>query len=82
MARQAILRLPESPLTYVPTKNAELGIQDFPIESSHALAAGHLPNHHFDPFDRLLISQSQLEDIPVLTADKIFVRYGIKVVLL
>ena len=38
-----------------------------PIELSHALEIYRLPAIHLDPFDRLLILQGQLEDIPLMT---------------
>ncbi len=37
-----------------------------------------LPFHHKDPFDRLIIAQGLVEDIPILSNDKTFDRYGIK----
>ncbi|MEO5332915.1 MAG: type II toxin-antitoxin system VapC family toxin [Magnetococcus sp. YQC-5] len=36
-----------------------------------------LPFHHRDPFDRLLISQALVENIPILTADRVFDSYGV-----
>jgi PIN domain nuclease of toxin-antitoxin system len=48
---------------------ADLGATTLPItvESADVMAA--LPNHHRDPFDRLLIAQSQLESISLVSAD-------------
>lgn len=37
--------------------------------TDHAERAGGLPQHHADPFGRLLIAQAQLEDMPLMTAD-------------
>ena len=37
-----------------------------------------LPLHHRDPFDRLLIAQSQVENIPVITSDAAFDLYPIR----
>lgn len=37
-----------------------------------------LPRHHGDPFDRLLIAQEAEEDLPIVTADPVFRRYGTK----
>ncbi len=51
-----------------------------PIELSHALEVYRLPAIHQDPFDRLLILQSQLEDIPLLTTDSEFNRYRVEVI--
>jgi PIN domain nuclease of toxin-antitoxin system len=39
-----------------------------------------LPFHHTEPFDRLLIAQARLEDFTILTSDKIFRKYDVKVV--
>ena len=40
--------------------------------------ADDLPLHHRDPFDRLLIAQSQVENIPVITSDAAFDLYPIR----
>ena len=45
----------------------------------HGLAAGELPRHHGDPFDRMLIAQAQLEDLTIVTRDPRFALYGIEV---
>ena len=37
-----------------------------------------LPLHHRDPFDRLLIAQALEEKLPVVTADPVFRKYGVK----
>ena len=47
-------------------------IQRLPITIEHALAAGQLPGRHRDPFDRLLAAQSQIEGIPLVSADPVF----------
>jgi len=38
-----------------------------------------LPDHHRDPFDRLLIAQSRLEKLPLLTADPEIERYDVTI---
>jgi len=43
----------------------------------HAQRAGRLPGDHRDPFDRMLIAQAQIEDLPVVTNDQIFDKYGV-----
>lgn len=45
------------------------GLHILPVELSHVLTLGALPFHHKDPFDRLLIAQSIVEDITLATAD-------------
>ncbi len=42
---------------------------------SHARAAGALPRHHDDPFDRMLVAQANVEGALLLTSDRIVARY-------
>lgn len=71
------LRLPEPPAAYVPARVSALGVQALPIDHAHALRVSALPPHHRDPFDRLLVAQAQVEDLPILTADPLFDAYDI-----
>ena len=48
------------------------------INIAHLKRVYDLPLHHRDPFDRLLIAQSQVENIPVITSDWTFDRYAIQ----
>lgn len=73
------LRLPAPPDEYVPDRMATSGVVGLPIEHAHSLAVAHLPPHHRDPFDRLLIAQAQLERLPILTADPAFEPYDVEV---
>ncbi|MEX1258044.1 MAG: type II toxin-antitoxin system VapC family toxin [Gemmatimonadota bacterium] len=52
-------------------------IEVLPISLGHALLAGSLPGPHRDPFDRILIAQSRMEDLPILTRDPVFPDYGV-----
>jgi PIN domain nuclease of toxin-antitoxin system len=47
------------------------------IAVSHTMRVAMLPFHHRDPFDRLLIAQSQVEGMPLISADSIFDAYGV-----
>lgn len=49
------------------------------ISLEHALAAGSLPGPHRDPFDRMLIAQAQMEDIPIMTTDPAFRHYPVNI---
>ncbi len=51
------------------------GYGELPITGEHAVAVGDLPVLHKDPFDRLLIAQSIVEGITLLTADAMVARY-------
>ena len=50
------------------------------IGIEHGTAAGLLPPHHRDPFDRVLIAQAQQESLSVVTEDAAFGRYDVDVV--
>ncbi len=51
-----------------------------PISLFHAEAAGKLPRVHQDPFDRMLVAQTQAEGLMILTADPHIPRYGVRTV--
>ena len=73
------LELPEPVASYVPSRMAALGVTAVSIEHRHALGVAALPMHHRDPFDRILIAQAQLLDVPILTADAAFDAYDVEV---
>ncbi|WP_062262106.1 type II toxin-antitoxin system VapC family toxin [Endozoicomonas arenosclerae] len=50
------------------------------ITTFHAELSGQLPLIHKDPFDRLLIAQSQLEGLELLSVDSIFSRYHVSLI--
>lgn len=74
------LKLPDKPEVYVPNQIKENLLEVLPIEMKHVLNIYNLPDIHKDPFDRLLISQSQLENLPLLTKDKMIKKYSIKTI--
>lgn len=53
------------------------GFQQLPIAFQHAVTAGRLPPLHRDPFDRMLIAQARVEELRLLSHDRIFERYGL-----
>lgn len=69
------LRLPSAPQAYFAERMRRERIQSLSIEPEHALLAGALPPHHRDPFDRMLVAQSLLEKLTLVSADPIFARY-------
>lgn len=50
------------------------------VTYAHLRMLGDLPQHHRDPFDRLLISQSLAERIPIVTDDRAFTAYGVGII--
>jgi PIN domain nuclease of toxin-antitoxin system len=57
----------------------QAGARELPIHSAHVIAAADLPLFHRDPFDRLLIGQSQVEQLRLVTADNAIRGYGLPV---
>ena len=74
--RRGKLRLPEAYFDALFSSD----VQILAITERHALAAGRLPLHHADPFDRMLIAQAQTEGIPLVGPDAAFADYDVEVV--
>jgi len=53
-------------------------LQLLPVEFDHVLALGHLPLHHKDPFDRLIIAQAIAEGMTLVSVDTEFPAYPVK----
>jgi PIN domain nuclease of toxin-antitoxin system len=54
------------------------GIQLLDIKLEHLKVVAALPLHHRDPFDRLLIAQSIVEEIVLISADSVFSLYPVQ----
>ena len=52
------------------------GYRELPVSGEHAIEVGSLPDVHKDPFDRILIAQSRVEGMRLLTADKLVAQYS------
>ena len=50
---------------------------ELPVSAAHAARVAGLPRVHQDPFDRLLVAQSLIESMPLVSADTILDAYGI-----
>lgn len=66
------------PLADVVKQIAVENIEILPIAAAHTLQVSVLPFHHRDPFDRIIIAQSQIENLNVMTDDIVFGSYGVK----
>ena len=53
-------------------------IKILPIGSLHILRVQNLPFHHKDPFDRIIIAQSLVENFTLISVDDVFDRYAVK----
>jgi PIN domain nuclease of toxin-antitoxin system len=54
------------------------GFQLLSISAEHGIRAGLLPGLHKDPFDRMLIAQSQAENVPIISNETVFDAYGVR----
>jgi PIN domain nuclease of toxin-antitoxin system len=73
------LKVPGSDVGFLSNNLAAFGIEVLPILLAHLGALPRLPHHHRDPFDRILIAQSQTEQIALVTADAQIARYPVDV---
>jgi PIN domain nuclease of toxin-antitoxin system len=62
---------------YMPNVLHRNGFLLLPISLPHALHISKLPFHHKDPFDRLLIAQSLLDAMPLVSTDAVLDAYGV-----
>jgi len=52
------------------------GFIELPVLSRHSIQLTRLPEHHRDPFDRMLVAQAMCEPLRLLTADQQLVAYS------
>lgn len=70
-----------SSVAYIRDEMNNYSMELLPIRYEHILNLESLPHHrHADPFDRLLIAQAISESLPILTADRHFRAYDVKVI--
>jgi len=74
------LSLPEPLDRFVPSRMERDRIRGLPVAHSHALEVAILPLHHRDPFDRILVAQSRVEKLPLLTADPALSAYEVELI--
>jgi hypothetical protein len=69
------------PTAYRRDRRKDLRLRVLPYGAEHAFRRFDLPAHHADPFDRQIIAQALVENVPVVTPDEAFNLYeGLKVV--
>ena len=72
------LRIPSVIERFVPEQLAANGFYQLGIEFRHIARVAALSFHHRDPFDRLIAAQAVEEGLPVVSADRVFQKYGVK----
>lgn len=73
------LPLPVHPRDFIPTRldTTQTGVLE--ISAAHALHLSDLPDHHRDPFDRMIIAQALVEGAHLLTADRALEAYAVEI---
>jgi len=71
------LRLPLQDIVHEQQAN---GMEVLPVTLAHVYGLQHLPPHHGDPFDRLLIAQADVEGLALISHDPVFSNYRVNIV--
>jgi len=79
-ARLGKLQLPGNLAPFLTDHLVRNHVTILSIHLSHTLHVYTLPTLHRDPFDRLLVAQSQLEQLPMLTADPLIRQYSVQTI--
>ena len=74
------LILPSEPKIFVPKAISEVGLKTLSITNKDVLSVADLPPIHKDPFDRLLITQANLNNLSILSNDHIFSDYDVNLI--
>jgi PIN domain nuclease of toxin-antitoxin system len=71
------LHLTEAPKEFISRRIQANALTELPISLNHTYALQNLPLHHKDPFDRLLVAQALVNQIPLLSPDEQLSVYDI-----
>jgi PIN domain nuclease of toxin-antitoxin system len=74
------LRLAQSLGRFLPEQLARNGFSLLEVQLRHVVRVADLPFRHRDPFDRLLVAQALEDELAVVSADRVFRKYGVTVV--
>jgi PIN domain nuclease of toxin-antitoxin system len=79
-SRLGTLRIPGDLTPFITDHLVRSNITILSIHLSHTLYVYTLPSLHRDPFDRLLVAQSHLEHLPILTVDPLIQQYAVETI--
>ena len=77
---QGRISLPSHPSTLIPAVRQDSGIASLSLTETDALAAEKLQLFHKDPFDRMLIAQALMGGFAIVTPDRAFDPYPVRVI--
>ena len=72
------LQLPGRPESLIPQVRTDSGILSLPLSEEEAISAEKLPLLHKDPFDRMIIAQALVQGMVVVTPDRAFEPYPVR----
>jgi len=72
------LVLPEPPEAFIRAQLLSNEIEALPVTIDHAIRLASLPAIHRDPFDRMLVAQSECEEMTLVTDDPVILRYDVR----
>jgi PIN domain nuclease of toxin-antitoxin system len=72
------INLKEPIAEFIPAELRANGFSMLEIRFAHISMIEQLPLHHRDPFDRLIVAQAKVEQLPVISIDSAFDSYGIE----
>lgn len=78
-AARGKLELAPDPATFFAEQMSINGFSPLPVRAEHAVAVWNLPNHHADPFDRILVAQAIVESATLVTADQRLPAYPVPI---
>lgn len=75
------IKLPQDDiLPFITEQLTVNAITPLSVQMNHACQVIYLPLYHRDPFDRLIIAQAQLENMPIITADNEIANYDVEII--
>ena len=74
------LPLPSLAEEFISSQRLKHEIDTLPLTEKAVFHLNKLPNHHKDPFDRMLICQAIEHDLTILTSDSLIVQYPVNTV--
>lgn len=79
-ARAGRLAFVGDTLDFVEVRIQRYNLSILELTLEHLAKVSHLPAHHRDPFDQLLVAQAQVENLPIITSDAQIARYDVEVI--
>jgi PIN domain nuclease of toxin-antitoxin system len=73
------LAVPEDVTYWLPSELRRRNLTPLGIDLLHVLALERLPQHHRDPFDRLLLAQARAESLTIVSHDRVLAAYDVPV---